>query len=59
MGFAKVAYGLNESDPNNPATDWIMDVSNASIAFRGGGRMLAMRAAIMDLPDPGGPTKNT
>ena len=46
-----------EPDFSLPATEWILVVSRASCSVSGG-RMDGSRFAIMDLPDPGGPTRS-
>ena len=43
---------------SNPDSEWIIEVSKASIADSGG-KMPGKRAASMDFPDPGEPTINT
>jgi hypothetical protein len=41
----------------SPATDQTMEVSSSSFGVSGGSRP-GRRAAIIDLPEPGGPTKS-
>src|SRR5258705_6028259 len=44
-------------DPDQPVTEAIMETSSSSAGVSGG-RMVASRAASIDLPAPGGPTIN-
>ena len=55
--FGAVLTGEKAVIANSPQSDRIIEVSNASVGLSGG-RMPGNRAASIDLPDPGVPTKS-
>ena len=56
-GVRKGRARVNSPLAISPATEWTIEVSSSSAGDRGGNRP-GRRAAIIDLPEPGGPMKS-